>query len=85
MGRKLFIAGNWKMNLSRDEAVALASGLAERVGTVEGVDLAVAPFIEPGMHRFFRRRGDRIELHRIGLDSHYRAGVCGQQDVRNLC
>jgi triosephosphate isomerase len=43
MGRKLFIAGNWKMNLSRDEAVALASGLAERIGTVEAVDLAVAP------------------------------------------
>lgn len=43
MTRKLFIAGNWKMNTSRDAAVALAAGLAERIGSVGEVDLAVAP------------------------------------------
>ncbi len=40
--RKLFIAGNWKMNTTRDEAVALARGVAEGAGGVD-VDLAVMP------------------------------------------
>ncbi len=43
MSRKLFIAGNWKMNTSRDGAVALAGGLKDAIGAVEAVDLGVAP------------------------------------------
>jgi triosephosphate isomerase (TIM) len=43
MSRKLFIAGNWKMNTSRAEAAALAGALVEKVGTVDAVDIAVAP------------------------------------------
>ena len=38
-----FIAGNWKMNLDRASAVALAEKLAKAVEKVEGVDLAVFP------------------------------------------
>ncbi len=41
--RKFFIAGNWKMNLSREECVALASGLAERVGNEAPLDVAICP------------------------------------------
>ncbi len=43
MSRKLFIAGNWKMNLSRSEAGELARALAAKIGHVEAVDLAVCP------------------------------------------
>jgi triosephosphate isomerase len=43
MSRKLFIAGNWKMNTRRAEAVGLASALNERIGQVREIDLAVAP------------------------------------------
>jgi triosephosphate isomerase len=43
MGRKLFIAGNWKMNTSRQSAVALAAGLKQTLGSIEAVDLGVAP------------------------------------------
>jgi len=43
MARKLFIAGNWKMNTSRSSAVALGKALAEKLGAVEAVDLAVFP------------------------------------------
>ena len=43
MSRRLLIAGNWKMNLSRDTAAALGRELAERIGSEEAVDLAVAP------------------------------------------
>ena len=37
------MAGNWKMHTSLDEAVALASGIAEGAGSVTGVDLIVCP------------------------------------------
>ncbi len=41
--RRPFIAGNWKMNLNRASAVALAEGIAKRADKIEGVDLAVCP------------------------------------------
>jgi len=40
--RRLFVAGNWKMNTTSDEAVALARGVAERAPG-DGVELAVCP------------------------------------------
>ncbi|MHC4985193.1 MAG: triose-phosphate isomerase [Planctomycetota bacterium] len=43
MSRRLFIAGNWKMNTTLAEASALASGLAEKLGDCDAVDLGVAP------------------------------------------
>ncbi len=41
--RKFFIAGNWKMNLSREESVALATAIAGGVGSDDKVDVAVCP------------------------------------------
>jgi len=41
--RTPFIAGNWKMNLSLDEAAALAAALKGTLDETEGVDLAVFP------------------------------------------
>ncbi len=38
-----FIAGNWKMNLVRASAVALAEEIAKAAKTIDGVDLAVCP------------------------------------------
>lgn len=41
--RRPFIAGNWKMNLDRSLAVALAEGVAKGADSIDGVDLAVCP------------------------------------------
>ena len=41
--RKTLIAGNWKMNTNRDEAVALAKGVAEGAADAGDVDLLVCP------------------------------------------
>ncbi|MGA2257470.1 MAG: triose-phosphate isomerase [Thermoguttaceae bacterium] len=41
--RRKFIAGNWKMNLDRKAAVALAEAIAREAEEVSGVDLAVCP------------------------------------------
>ena len=41
--RRPFIAGNWKMNLNRAAAVALAEAVARQADATDGVDLAVCP------------------------------------------
>jgi triosephosphate isomerase len=43
MPRKIFIAGNWKMNTSLKEGLDLAAGLAKEIGAIDTVDLAVCP------------------------------------------
>jgi triosephosphate isomerase len=41
--RRKFICGNWKMNLDRSRAVALAEAVAHKARGLSGVDLAVGP------------------------------------------
>ncbi|MFP6668685.1 MAG: triose-phosphate isomerase, partial [Pirellulales bacterium] len=41
--RKTFIAGNWKMNLDRAAAIALAEAIRDRAEESGHVDLAVCP------------------------------------------
>jgi triosephosphate isomerase len=43
MARRKFIAGNWKMNTTRAEGVALASAIAAKVGSSSAVEVAVCP------------------------------------------
>jgi triosephosphate isomerase len=43
MARRLFIAGNWKMNTSRSSGALLARQLLDELGKVDQVDLAVCP------------------------------------------
>jgi triosephosphate isomerase len=43
MARKKFIAGNWKMNATIDEARALAKAIVDLCGTITDVDIAVCP------------------------------------------
>ncbi|MFP4473900.1 MAG: triose-phosphate isomerase [Candidatus Omnitrophota bacterium] len=41
--RKLFVAGNWKLNKTIGESVELVTGLKREVGDVTEVDMAVCP------------------------------------------
>ncbi|MBN2189154.1 MAG: triose-phosphate isomerase [Chitinispirillaceae bacterium] len=43
MARKKFIAGNWKMNTTIDEARVLAKAIVDSCGTITDVDIAVCP------------------------------------------
>jgi triosephosphate isomerase len=43
MSRKPFIAGNWKMNKTIHESVALADELKPLVAGIDGVDIAICP------------------------------------------
>ena len=43
MSRKYFIAGNWKMNKTADEATALIDAIKAKVGSQDKVDVAVCP------------------------------------------
>lgn len=41
--RKPFVAGNWKMNMTAEEGVALAKGVKDAVAGIGDVEIAVAP------------------------------------------
>jgi len=41
--RRYFIAGNWKMNLTRSDSIALVEGLKSGVASSDAVDIAVCP------------------------------------------
>lgn len=43
MARKKFIAGNWKLNTTVEEACALAQGIVDTMGSVTDVDVAICP------------------------------------------
>lgn len=43
MARKTFIAGNWKMNTTLDDAVELAKSVVDTVGSITEVDIAICP------------------------------------------
>lgn len=43
MSRRMMIAGNWKLNTTLSEALALADALAKELAAVEDCDLVVAP------------------------------------------
>ena len=43
MSRKLFIAGNWKMNKTAAEAVETVKGLAAEVADIDNIDISLFP------------------------------------------
>ncbi len=45
--RKLFIAGNWKMNKNISEAIELANGLKRNLYDVNDIDIAICPTLVP--------------------------------------
>jgi triosephosphate isomerase len=62
MLRRRFIAGNWKMNTTRAEGVALGSAIAAKVGTSSTVDVAVCP---PSL--YLEAVGQAIKNSAVGL------------------
>ena len=60
--RRPFIAGNWKMNLNRAEAVALAKAVAEQSAGVADADLAVCP---PSV--YLEAVGKALQGSKVGL------------------
>ena len=43
MARKLFIAGNWKMNMTAASSVELVKALVAEIGNLDAIDVAVCP------------------------------------------
>jgi len=60
--RRPLIAGNWKMNLTLDEAVSLADGLKRRIGRLRNVDLAISPSFPYIAVIAGRLDGERIQV-----------------------
>jgi triosephosphate isomerase len=60
--RRKFIAGNWKMNTSRADGVALGSAIAAKVGNSSSVDVAICP---PSL--YLEAVGQAIKGSAVGL------------------
>jgi triosephosphate isomerase len=60
--RRLFIAGNWKMNTSRATAAELARSLVGSIGLLEAIDLAVCPPFVYLLEVAAALKGSRIAL-----------------------
>ena len=60
--RRKFIAGNWKMNTTRAEGVALAAAVAKGVGSATDVEVAVCP---PSL--YLTAVGEAIAESAVGL------------------
>jgi triosephosphate isomerase len=60
--RRKFIAGNWKMNTSRAEGVALAAAIATKVDSSSAADVAVCP---PSL--YLEAVGQAIKGSAVGL------------------
>ena len=60
--RRKFIAGNWKMNTTRAEAVALARAIGAKVAASNTVDVAVCP---PSL--YLEAVGEAIKGSAVGL------------------
>ena len=51
--RRTLIAGNWKMNLMRDEAYTLMGGILQEIAPHDGVDILICPpfiYLEVAVH-----------------------------------
>src|SRR4051794_23933661 len=62
MARRKFVAGNWKMNTTRADGVALASAIAQKLGASSAVDVGVCP---PSL--YLEAVGQAIKNSGVGL------------------
>ncbi len=62
MSRTPFIAGNWKMHKTVEEAEAFIQGLLPRVSSADGVDVAICPPFLALQAMIDSTRGSRVEV-----------------------
>ena len=83
--RRPFIAANWKMNLDRASAVALAEGLAKQAESVDGADIAVCP---PDVYIDAVARaiaGSKVDLGAQNMYHEPKGAFTGETSAAMLC
>ena len=83
--RRKFIAGNWKMNLDRKAAVALAEAVAREADKLTDVDLAVCPpacYLESVGQAI---KGSRLALGAQNVYDQPNGAFTGEISVTMLC
>jgi len=63
MSRTPFVAGNWKMNKTVEEAEAFIGALLPRVSSAEGVDVAICPPFTALQAMIDSARGSRVGVY----------------------
>ena len=63
MSRTPFVAGNWKMHKTVEEAEAFIAGLLPRVSSADGVDVAICPPFTALQAMVDSARGSRVSVY----------------------
>ncbi len=63
MTRTPFVAGNWKMNKTVEEAETFISGLLPRVSSTQGVDIAIVPPFTALQAMVDSARGSQVQVY----------------------
>lgn len=63
MNRTPFVAGNWKMNKTVEEAEQFIAGLLPRVSSSEGVDIAIVPPFTALQAMVDSARGSQVQVY----------------------
>ncbi len=63
MSRTPFVAGNWKMHKTVEEAEAFIAGLLPRISSVDGADVAICPPFTALDAMVNSARGSRVEVY----------------------
>ena len=83
--RKKIVAGNWKMNTTVSEGVALAKAVAEKAGEIgEGVGLIVAPPFTHLVSVAEALKGSKVDLSAQNCADHVKGAYTGEVAVDML-
>jgi triosephosphate isomerase len=84
MTRSYFVCGNWKMNNTVDEALALVDGVMAQVAGLDGIEIAVAPPFG-ALHAVGKRlAGSNVKLAAQNVHSEPKGAYTGELSVTML-
>jgi triosephosphate isomerase len=84
MSRTPFVAGNWKMNKTVEEAEAFISGLLPKLSSVEDVDVAICPPFTALQAMVDSARGSRVEVYAQNMHEAVNGAYTGEVSAAML-
>src|SRR5262245_11885097 len=78
MSRTPFVAGNWKMNLTRADSQALAAGIVAKTANIQDVTIAVCPPFPYLSAVYAKLQGSNIRLGAQNIYSEPKGAFTGE-------
>src|SRR5436189_4577220 len=85
MSRTPFIAGNWKMHKTVEEAEEYIAALLPRVSSIDGVDVAICVPFTALQAMIDSTRGSRVEVFAQNMHEATQGAYTGEVSAAMLC